>query len=98
MGGMSGESALLTIRVQPRAKRDEVIGERAGAIVIRLAAPPVDGKANAALTAFIAQAAGVPRSRVEIVRGARSRDKVVRVTGVAEGALRRALGLSQRPE
>jgi uncharacterized protein (TIGR00251 family) len=95
---MSGESALLTIRVQPRAKRDEVVGERAGAIVIRLAAPPVDGKANAALTAFIAQAAGVPRSRVEIVRGARSRDKVVRVTGVAEGALRRALGLSQRPE
>ena len=98
MGAMSGESALLTIRVQPRAKRDEVVGERAGAIVIRLAAPPVDGKANAALTAFIAQAAGVPRSRVEIVRGARSRDKVVRVTGVAEGALRRALGLSQRPE
>ena len=98
MGAMSGESALLTIRVQPRAKRDEVVGERAGAIVIRLAAPPVDGKANAALTAFIAQAAGVPRSRVEIVRGARSRDKVVRVTGVAEGALRRALGLAERPE
>src|ERR671931_283155 len=98
MGAMSGESALLTIRVQPRAKRDEVVGERAGAIVIRLAAPPVDGKANAALTAFIAKAAGIPRSRVEIVRGASSRDKVVRVTGVAEGALRRALGLAERPE
>jgi uncharacterized protein len=93
MGAMTGESALLSIRVQRRAKRDEVVGERAGAIVIRLAAPPVDGKANAALTAFIAKAAGVPRSRVEIVRGASARDKVVRVTGVAEDALRRALGV-----
>jgi uncharacterized protein len=93
MGAMTGESALLSIRVQPRAKRDEVVGQRAGAIVIRLAAPPVDGKANAALTAFIAKAAGVPRSRVEIVRGASARDKVVRVTGVAEDALRRALGV-----
>jgi uncharacterized protein (TIGR00251 family) len=90
---MTGESALLSIRVQPRARRDEVVGERAGAIVIRLAAPPVDGKANAALTAFIAKAAGVPRSRVEIVRGASARDKLVRVTGVAEDALRRALGV-----
>jgi uncharacterized protein (TIGR00251 family) len=93
MGAMSGESALLSIRVQPRARRDEVVGERAGAIVIRLAAPPVDGKANAALTAFIAKAAGVPRSRVEIVRGASARDKVVLVTGVAEAELRRALGV-----
>ena len=90
---MSDESALLRVRVQPRARRDEVVGERAGAVVIRLAAPPVDGKANAALTAFVAKAAGVPRSRVEIVRGATARDKVVRVTGVAEADVRRALGL-----
>jgi uncharacterized protein len=93
MGAMTGESTLISVRVQPRAKRDEVVGERAGAIVIRLAAPPVDGKANAALIAFIAEAAGVPRSRVEIARGASSRDKLVRVSGVAEGDLRRALGM-----
>jgi uncharacterized protein (TIGR00251 family) len=93
MGAMTGESALLRIRVQPRAKRDEVVGERDGAIVIRLKAPPVDGKANAALTAFIAKAAGVPRSRVEIVKGATAREKTVRVEGVAEAALRRALGV-----
>jgi uncharacterized protein (TIGR00251 family) len=90
---MTGESALLSIRVQPRAKRDEVVGERAGAIVIRLKAPPVDGKANAALIEFIAKAAGVPRSRVEIVRGAAAREKTVRVSGVAEQDLRRALGV-----
>jgi len=81
MGAMTGQSALLSIRVQPRAKRDEVVGERAGAIVIRLRAPPVDGKANAALIAFIANAANVPRSRVEIIRGATGREKVVRVRG-----------------
>jgi uncharacterized protein (TIGR00251 family) len=93
MAAMSEESALLRVRVQPRARRDEVVGERAGAVVVRLAAPPVDGKANAALCAFVAKAAGVPRSRVELVRGATSRDKVVRVIGVAEADLRRALGL-----
>jgi uncharacterized protein len=93
MAAMSEESALLRVRVQPRARRDEVVGERAVAVVVRLAAPPVDGKANAALCAFVAKAAGVPRSRVELVRGATSRDKVVRVIGVAEADLRRALGL-----
>jgi uncharacterized protein len=93
MAAMSGEPALLRVRVQPRATRDEVVGERAGAVVVRLAAPPVDGKANAALCAFLAKAAGVPRSQVTIVRGASARDKVVRVEGVGEADLRRALGL-----
>jgi uncharacterized protein len=93
MGAMTGQSVLVSIRVQPRAKRDEVVGERAGAIVIRLKAPPVDGKANAALIEFIANAANLPRSRVEIVRGATAREKVVRVAGIAERDLRRALGV-----
>jgi hypothetical protein len=59
--------------------------------VIRVTAPPVDGKANAALCAFVAQRAGVPPSRVSIVRGTTSRDKVVRVEGVEPAALRAAL-------
>jgi len=67
------------------------VGERAGAIVIRVTAPPVDGKANAALCAFVAARAGVPRSRVAVVRGTASRDKVVRVEGVDAAALRAAL-------
>jgi uncharacterized protein len=95
MAAMSGEPALLRVRVQPRARRDEIVGERAGAVVVRLTAPPVDGKANAALCAFIAKAAGVPRSHVEIVRGASARDKVVRVEGIAANELRRALGLAE---
>jgi uncharacterized protein (TIGR00251 family) len=79
------------VRLQPRARRAEVVGERAGAVVIRVTAPPVDGKANAALCAFVAERAGVPRSRVQVVRGAASRDKVVRVDGVDAAALRAAL-------
>jgi uncharacterized protein (TIGR00251 family) len=81
----------VAIRLQPRAKREEVVGERAGGIVIRVTAPPVDGKANAALCAFIAKAAGVSASSVDVVRGQTSRDKVVRVHGVTAEALRAAL-------
>jgi uncharacterized protein (TIGR00251 family) len=87
----------LAIRLQPRSRREEVVGERAGAIVIRVTAPPVDGKANAALCAFVARAARVPSSRVSVVRGQTARDKVVRVEGAEEMALRRAL-LSQRTD
>ena len=83
----------LSVRLQPRARRDEVVGERAGAVVIRVTAPPVDGKANEALCRLIAKAAGVPPSRVSVVRGHTARDKVVRVEGVSASALRPALGL-----
>jgi uncharacterized protein (TIGR00251 family) len=88
-----GHLADLSVRLQPRARRDEVVGERAGAIVVRVTAPPVDGRANAALCALVAKAAGVAPSRVRVVRGHTARDKVVRVEGVEESALRRALNL-----
>jgi uncharacterized protein len=61
--------------------------------VVRVSAPPVDGKANAALCALVAERAGVPPSRVSVVRGLASRDKVVRVEGVEPAALRSALGV-----
>jgi uncharacterized protein (TIGR00251 family) len=83
--------AEVAIRLQPRARRDEVVGERGGAIVVRVTAPPVDGKANAALCAFVAKAAGVAPSRVQIVRGQTSRDKILRVAGVTEDHLRASL-------
>jgi len=69
------------------------VGERAGAVVIRVTAPPVDGKANAALCELVARAAGVAPSAVRVLRGAGARDKVLRVEGVAEADLRRALGV-----
>jgi uncharacterized protein (TIGR00251 family) len=81
----------LAIRVQPRAKRTEVAGERGGAVLIRVSAPPVDGKANEAVCRLIAQRAGVPRSAVAIVRGQSGRDKRVRVDGMSAAQLRAAL-------
>jgi uncharacterized protein (TIGR00251 family) len=83
--------AELSVRLQPRARRDEVVGERDGVVVIRVSAPPVDGKANAALCRLIAKKAGVAPSRVEIVRGHGAREKVIRVDGLDAEALRAAL-------
>ena len=87
------ETADLRVRLQARAGRDEVVGERDGMVVIRVAAPPIDGRANEALCSFVAERAGVPKSAVRVVAGARSRDKLVRVEGVNGLRLRATLGL-----
>ena len=80
------------MRVIPRARRDEIGGERGGRLVVRVTAPPVDGAANTALRRLIAKEAGVSASRVSIVRGETSRDKVVRVEGLTGAELRASLG------
>jgi len=77
---------ILTIHVQPGAKRSEVAGEYGDALKIRLAAPAVDGRANAALLAFIAQRLGLARSAVELKSGLTSRRKSLRVTGARPDA------------
>lgn len=72
--------AALTIRVTPRAKKTEISGFRGdGTLRIRVSAPPVDGKANAALIKFLAKILGVRKSRIEIVAGEKSLDKIVSV-------------------
>jgi uncharacterized protein len=83
----------LRVRVQPRARRDEVVGERAGALLVRVSAQPVDGKANDAVRTLIAKRAGVAPGRVTVARGASSRDKLLEVDGMESGELRTALGL-----
>jgi uncharacterized protein (TIGR00251 family) len=83
------------VRLQPRARRNEIVGEREGVLVVRVTAPPVEGKANDALCRLIAKEAGVVASRVKVVRGASSRNKVVRVHGVESAVLRRALRLGR---
>jgi len=69
----------LELHVQPGAKRTEVAGLHGEALKVRLAAPPVEGKANAALIAFLAETFGVAQRNVTIVRGEASRRKRVRV-------------------
>jgi uncharacterized protein (TIGR00251 family) len=74
---------LLRVRVQPRASRAGIAGWRPdGALGVRVTAAPVDGQANAAVGALLAEALGVRASAVEIVRGATGRDKYVRVAGL----------------
>lgn len=75
-----GDALVLALRVQPGAKRTEVAGLHGGALKLRLAAPPVDGKANDALLRFLADAFGVPLRSVALLHGAASRAKTVRVS------------------
>jgi uncharacterized protein (TIGR00251 family) len=70
------------VRVVPRASRSEIAGEFAGALRVRLAAPPVDGMANEELIRILARSLRVPRSAVEIATGHSSRLKQILVTGV----------------
>jgi uncharacterized protein (TIGR00251 family) len=80
----------VTVRLKPRAKRNALVGERDGVLHVSVAAAPVDGKANAALCKLIAKRAGVARGQVSVVRGERSREKVVRIEGVTVHELHRA--------
>ena len=95
-----GESAggiTLRVRVQPRASRDAFGGEREGALVVRLAAPPVEGAANEALVRLLGRGLGVAPSAVRIARGARGRTKRVAVAGIdAATARARLSGLMSR--
>ncbi len=71
---------LLTLHIQPGAKKSEVVGLHGDALKVRVASPPVDGKANEALVAFIADQLGLPKRAVQLVRGDTSRAKTVLVT------------------
>jgi uncharacterized protein len=79
--------ARIAVKVHPRAKRSAVAGRFGDGWKVDLAAPPVDGKANEECIRLFAELAGVPRSRVRIVTGASSRNKVVEVEGIAQDAL-----------
>lgn len=73
----------LRLRIIPRAGQTRLAGEREGALVVRLAAAPVDGEANAALVAWLAQQLRVPRRSVRLVAGDRSRDKRLEIDGLS---------------
>ncbi len=89
---LSGERLTLTLHIQPGAKKTEVAGIHGDALKIRLAAPPVDGKANAALLAFVADLLGLPKQAVSLKSGQSSRRKVVEVLGAPADTVQR-LGL-----
>lgn len=86
-----GDGVILTLHIQPGAKKTEVAGEHGEALKIRLAAPPVDGKANDALIDFLAKKLGTGRMAVELLSGQSARSKRVRIAGVGADEVRTAL-------
>lgn len=86
-----GRNVILSLHIQPGAKKTEVAGPHGDALKIRLAAPPVDGKANDALVAFIAKKVGAGRTAVELVSGQTSRAKRVRIADATAEGVRAAL-------
>jgi uncharacterized protein (TIGR00251 family) len=82
----------LTLHIQPGAKKTEFAGQHGDALKIRLAAPPVDGKANEALLKFIAETLGLAKSAVSLKSGQTSRRKVIEVDGATAAAVARLIG------
>ena len=76
--------ATISLRVQPRASRNAVVGWIGDVLKIRLTAPPVEGAANAACLTFLADLLDLPPSNLTIIKGDRSRQKVVRITGLSQ--------------
>lgn len=77
-----GDRVLVEVHVVPRASRTAIVGTHDGRVKVSLAAPPVDGAANAALVAFFAKALGRPKRDVELTRGETSRKKTLAIRGV----------------
>ena len=77
----------LTLHIQPGAKKTEFAGRHGDALKIRLAAPPVDGKANEALIRFIGETLGLPRAAVSLKSGQTSRRKVLEIQGATPAAV-----------
>jgi uncharacterized protein (TIGR00251 family) len=85
------QSIEIAVRLKPRGHRDELMGIVDGVLQARVSAPPVDGKANRALCRLIAKRVGVAPSRVRVVRGEKSRDKLIRIEEAGEHAVLEAL-------
>jgi hypothetical protein len=87
------KSNRLAVRVSPSASRSEVIGLKEGVLQVRIAAPPVKGKANRELIDFLSRALGVRKSAVSIVKGETSRNKVIAIAGKSREEVIRRLSL-----
>ncbi len=87
------DGAAFPVHVVPRSRRNEICGQHGEAIKIRLTAPPVEGAANEALVELLSRRLGVPKSRIEIVSGAASHNKIVCVSGLTPLEVEQRLGL-----
>ena len=79
----TAEGLEVPLHVQPRARRSELGGVHNGALKLKVSAPPVDDAANRAVVEFFSEMMGIPRSRIQIIAGLKSRDKVLRIAGAS---------------
>ena len=84
--------ARIRVRLTPRSGRNEIVGWQNSLLRVRVTAPPVDGKANAALERLIAKAVGVPKRDVSVISGARGREKTVEIAGMSRDDAEKLLG------
>jgi len=87
-------TATIRVHIIPNAKVDKVVGEHRDAIKIKLRAPAVEGKANAALRSFLAEELKIPQRAIVMEHGEKSRDKVVRIDDLSEQEIRQRLGVA----
>lgn len=87
--------ARIRVRLTPRSARNEITGWRDGLLRVRVTAPPVDGKANAALERLVANALGVRKTAVSVVAGVRSREKTITIEGYSKDEVHDLLGRTE---
>jgi uncharacterized protein (TIGR00251 family) len=95
-GGLTSKAALIDLKVIPRAGQTALAGTRDNALLVRLAAPPVEGAANAALIEFLAGVLHIPKRDIEIVAGEKSRSKRVKVWGLDAAQVRARLDVPEK--
>jgi len=73
---------ILPVRIQPRASKDEIVGEYNGALKIKLTSPPVEGEANRRCIEFLSKRFRIAKSNLEIIKGEKSKDKLIKIIGL----------------
>ena len=94
---MKEVSVTLKVRLQPRASRDEIDGLLGDALKIKVTAPPVEGRANKAVKKLLAVRLGLPPSQIEMIAGERSREKLLRISGISRAEMEKSLGITLPP-
>ena len=78
------EGVILPVRIQPRASKDEIVGEYNGALKIKLTSPPVEGEANRRCIEFLSKRFKIAKSQLEIIKGEKSKDKLIKIIGLGK--------------
>jgi len=90
---MKEATITLKVHLQPRASRNGIDGVQGDALKLRVTAPPLEGRANKALKKLLAEHLGIPPAQIAIITGQRSREKLVRFSGISRAEVERALGI-----